>query len=581
MRLHAILSAAMLCLPALAPAASMTTLPRLQGLPALPAAQAHAAVAYTPGTVLVLASSEAGLGATANGALRAQGALAGVLAAHCLTHATSLRQASNASERGFEALRLTSDDPAFDPVAAAAALRGQNGILAAAPDVHFSLHVTPNDPWYVDQWHLSTSAAGVRAPNAWGLEQGKSSVVIGIMDTGVDLQHSDINAKLWRNPGEILNNGIDDEHDGYIDDYYGYDFGDYDNDPDPDSIIDPVSSIDVGWHGTFVAALAAASSNNATGVAGVAWGCRILPLKVSDVNGSITLTAVSQALDYAIARHIQVLNMSFGTTDPSAADYMQQFVDAALAADIVVVCSAGNDGTDTPTWPAACTGTLAVASTNASNLRSNFSNWGSYVNIAAPGENMWSAIARNYAYDAYSLYYYEQLFGFDGSHAYMSNDGTSFSAPIVSGAAALVRSHYPKLTARQVAQQLIIDGDARLYDNPIGPRLNIERALQQPLAVDPPAVPNSLAFAPVSPDPVTTSARFSFTLAQDGAADLALYDITGRRVATLANGALSAGAHVLAWDGRGSNGARLAPGVYLARLATAGGERTRRLTLLQ
>lgn len=339
-------------------------------------------------------------------------------------------------------------------------------------------------------------------------------------------------------------------------------------------------NVDVGWHGTFVAALAAASSNNATGVAGAAWGCRILPLKISDVNGSITLTAVSQALDYAIARHIQVLNMSVGTTDPSAADYMQQFVDAALAANIVVVCSAGNDGTDTPTWPAACSGALAVASTNESNLRSSFSNWGAYVNIAAPGENMWSVIARNYAYDAYSLYYYQQLFGFDGSRAYMSNDGTSFPAPIVSGAAALVRSHFPRLTARQVAQQLILDGDARVYDNPIGPQLNIERVLTTPLAVEPQRAPHALVFAPVSPDPVTTSARFSFSLAQDGA-ELAHYDITGRRVAVLSNGSLTAGAHVLAWDGRVSNDARLAPGVYLARLATASGELTRRLTLLR
>jgi subtilisin family serine protease len=326
--------------------------------------------------------------------------------------------------------------------------------------------------------------------------------------------------------------------------------------------------------------LAGATGNNGIGLAGVAWHCRILPLKVTDYFGDIALSAVVSALDYAIAHHVSVLNTSFGSTDPSAPGIFQPLASEALAAGIVWVAAAGNAGTDTPNYPAACEGVLAVAATNASNLRSSFSNWGDYVDIAAPGEAVWSCIARNYAYDDLSLYYFQALWGFDGLHAYMSNDGTSFASPIVAGAAALVRSHFPALTATQVMQQLVVDGDTRLYDNPIGPRLDIDKALTFPLAVGP-DVPGAegVTFAAPSPNPANRVLRLPFSLPRETTVRLEIHDALGRRVRLLADGVLGAGPHEEQWNLRDDAGHGVPAGLYFARLELPGRSLVRRIAV--
>ncbi len=548
---------------------------------AMPLTHAAPRTPYAPGEVVVVLAPGANLGA-GTGALRARDVgLAAALANYGLTHVDDLQSATPAAQRTAEVLRLRSEQPGFDPIAVAAALRAQPGVLGAAPNLNLRLHTTPNDPWMASQWHLSNSAAGIHAQQGWARETGAASVLIAIMDTGVDLEHLDLVSKIWTNPGEIVGNGVDDEHDGYQDDVHGWDFGDGDNDPNPDPIIDPASGIDEGWHGTFVAGLAAAATNNGVGIAGVAWNCKVLPLKVTDYYGNLPLSAVASAFDYAIAHHVAVINMSFGTSDPSAASIFQPLVNRAVTAGIVCVASAGNDGTDTPMYPAACDSVLAVASTNASNLRSSWSNWGWYVDIAAPGEGMVSTIARNYQYDAWSLYCFQQYYGFDGMHAYMSNDGTSFAAPVVAGAAALLRSHYPRLSAQQIMQQLVIDGDVKLYDNPIGPKVDIDRALTYPLAVEPDGAGTALAFAPVAPNPAAGAATLRFTLARPGRVRLAIYDAAGREVRLLTDGARPAGGQSERWDLRAANGRAVAAGLYFARLDAAGASLTRRLAVIR
>lgn len=543
-----------------------------------------AAPAPRPGRVLVALRPGASLAVTPAGDARAASpALAATLDRFALARAARLDRSApargDATRPAFVALE--SDAPDFDPYAAAAALRANPDVLAAAPDVSLRLHLTPNDPWYSLQWHLGTSAAAVRAPQGWNLSTGSASVVIAILDSGVDLTHSDLAYKIWRNTGEIALNGLDDDGNGYEDDVNGYDFGDIDADPNPEPIFDAVNGVDVGWHGTFVAGLAAASTNNGTGVAGLAWNCRVMPLKVTDVDGTIWLDAVVAGFDYAAAKGAKVLNLSMGTTDPAAAEFFQALVDDAIAAGVVVVASAGNDGTDTPNYPAACDDVLAVAATNSGNNRASFSCWGPWVDLAAPGEGVWSCIARNYTYDAYSLAVYQAYFGFDGAHAYMRNDGTSFSAPLVSGAAALVRSRFPNLTARQVAQQLVVDGDVRAYDNPIGPRLNIEKALTYPLDAGAAAAPASLAFAPPTPNPTGGPVRFAFALPRAAHVTLRVLDAQGRLVRTLADGAFGPGARSLAWDGRDAAGRPVAAGIYFADLRADAQHVARRLAVVR
>lgn len=549
--------------------------------PVAPHARATVAHAPRPGVVLVALAPGIALDAPEGGALRAGDAsLSATLRRFSLARAERLARGAARTARP-EYFALRSDAPDFDPQAAAAALRALPGVVAAAPDLRLSLHLVPNDPYLADQWHLGTSVAAVRARPAWDIETGSPSVAIGILDTGVDVGHEDLAAKIWLNPGEIPGNATDDDLNGYVDDVNGWDFGNDDDDPSPDPVFDLATGIDVGWHGTFVAGLAAAATNNATGIAGVAWGCRVMPLKVADAAGDMPLSAVTEAVLYAIDNGAAVLNMSLGSPDPAAEAFFQPLMTAAFDGNVVTVASAGNDGTDERNFPAACESVLAVGATNSANNRASFSNWGDWVDLAAPGESVWSSIADNYVYDDFSQIFFEVLWYWDTINPYMYNDGTSFSAPIVAGAAALVRSRFPGLSARQVAQQLVLTGDARAYDNPIGPRLNIERALASPLDAAPAAAPAALAFAPPAPNPAAGPVRFAFALPAATHARLEVVDAQGRLAAVVLDRDLGAGARSAAWDGRDRDGRPVAAGLYFAVLRAGAASAVRRLAIVR
>ncbi len=264
-------------------------------------------------------------------------------------------------------------------------------------------------------------------------------MVIGIMDTGVDLGHPDLASQIWSNPGEVPGNGVDDDGNGYVDDVKGWDFGNGDADPNPEPLFENLDSfvIDVGFHGTFVAGIAAAATGNLEGIAGAGWNCRILPLKVSNSAGEITSEAVGAAFLYATALHVPVLNMSLGGPgDPGVPEFFQALVDGASAAGVLCVAAAGNDGSETPSYPAGCTGVLAVGATDVNNVRADFSNWGGWVKVGAPGAMMWSAICRNYDVDETSQILYFYFFGWDLERPYMYGDGTSFACPLCSRSSA-------------------------------------------------------------------------------------------------------------------------------------------------
>jgi subtilisin family serine protease len=489
-----------------------------------------------------------------------------------LTHAEPLWPRSSAGTIQF--LRLHSDQADFDPRAAAEALRAVDGVRAAVPNLRLDLHVLPNDPDLSDEWFIDDGGtADVRLPAAWDITQGSASVRIGIMDTGVDLTHPDLASKIWTNPGEIPGNGIDDDGDGYIDDVHGWDFGNNDNDPNPHAVIDTVNyGLDEGFHGTFVAGLAAAATNNGEGIAGTAWNCTIVPLKVVDLAGDITTSAVTAAFGYAAQQHLDVLNMSFGSSDTTggAQAYFQALVDQAIAAGVVCVASAGNDNLSTPNYPAACAGVLSVAATNSTNMRSSFSNWGPWVKVAAPGENMWSALCQNYVIDDFSQLFYEVFFGWDGFSPYMEGDGTSYSAPMVSGVCALVRSQHPTWSPAQVALQIVSSGDAVTYDAPIGIKLNAARAVGTPLVSVTSGAPASLALAS-APNPFPAGTAIRFQLPAAGDVRLRVYDCGGRLTRELDHGAYAAGPHTRNWDGTDAHGNAVSDGIYFVELTTPTG----------
>lgn len=257
-----------------------------------------------------------------------------------------------------------------------------------------------NDPYYTAgyQWHLPK----IQAPTAWDLTTGSATSVIAVLDTGANYSHPDLQGKLLT----------------------GYDFVNGDNDASDDN-----------GHGTSASGAAAASSDNSTGVASVAWANPVLPLKVLDAAGSGNHSNIAKAINYAADRGARVINLSLGGTSNSLT--LQNAINYAWGKGAVVIAAAGNNGNDIPVYPAACDNVVAVSATNSADARPAWSNYGSYVDISAPGESILTTSLSDYAYVS----------------------GTSFSSPIAAATAALIAAVQPKLTNSQIVDVLVKNCD--------------------------------------------------------------------------------------------------------------------------
>ena len=305
--------------------------------------------------------------------------------------------------------------------ATATALAALEQVLYAEPNylVHV-LGTPPDDPYYPLQWNLEK----IQAPDAWEITRGDASMPVAIIDTGIDLSHPDLKAKLWVNPGEVPGNGLDDDGNGYIDDVHGYDFVNEDGEPEDE--------YGVG-HGTHVSGIVAAATDNGLGVAGVAPENPLMALKVLGSSGEGTYFDVARAIDYALAQGARVMNLSLGGVE--ASEVMSDAVQIATATGALLVAAAGNDDGSNPVfYPAAYDEVLAVAATNSSDGIANFSVHHPYVDVAAPGVGVYSTFC-------------------GGGYGYMS--GTSMATPHVSGLAALVWAVNPGLTREEVVEQIV------------------------------------------------------------------------------------------------------------------------------
>jgi subtilisin family serine protease len=479
---------------------------------------------------------------------------------------------------GTQAIRLVRLSPTragLDANAASLAaqkLVDDGAAIAATADRNMKLFVTlPNDSDRVNQnqWYID-GPGNVHLPEAWDLEHGSPSVVIGILDTGVDMGHPDLASKIWTNPGEIPGNGIDDDGNGYIDDVHGWDFGDDDADANPGPLFDDIG-LDEGFHGTMVAGIAAAATNNLEGIAGAGWNSMILPLKIADTAGQTLISYAAEAILYCAGKHPGVLNMSVGTATatPSEKALFQSVIDQAVAGNVLCVASAGNEDSSVPVVPGSCNGVLCVGATDYTDSRSSFSNSGPWVDVGAPGELMWGPICRNYPIDDGSQVFYEFFFGWDTFRPYMYADGTSFSSPLTAGVCALVRAHFPTAPALGVLQHIIDTGDAISYDKPIGVKVNAYQALLTPLGVGDFAdlVPKTeFVLAPARPTPFSSQTVLSFRLGTGAHVRLAIVDAAGRLVRSLVDEDRPAGAHTAVWDGRADDGRAAPTGLYFAVL---------------
>jgi subtilisin family serine protease len=316
-----------------------------------------------------------------------------------------------------------------------AALANDPDVLAVQPNFIREITLTPNDAYWTSNslWGLLK----IQAPSAWTISTGSQQVIVADIDTGVNYTHPDLAQNMWRNPGEIAGNGIDDDANGYVDDVYGIDAFNGDSDP-----------MDDHSHGSHTSGTIGAIGNNTVGVVGVNWNVRILACKAFGANGSGTDVAAIECFNYITALkkkgiNIRVSSSSWGSARTSFPQAMKNAIDAAGAAGIVNVFAAGNFGTNndaTPFDPASIDspGSMSVAASDSLDGRASFSNYGATsVDIAAPGVSIVST----------------------GITGYLAKSGTSMATPHVAGVAALVSGLKPTLTPAGIRTLIMNSAD--------------------------------------------------------------------------------------------------------------------------
>ena len=342
--------------------------------------------------------------------------------------------------------------------------------------------VLPNDPLYIDQWYLQK----INALQAWGIKTSSPNVVVAVLDTGVDIDHPDLDGNIWVNVGEIANNGLDDDHNGYIDDLNGWDFVNNTADPKP-KFQEGFTEIGL-QHGTIVAGIIAARGNNNFGITGINWVAKIMPLKVLSDSGEGNTVSVIKAIDYAINNGADIINLSF--VGSGSSNSLTEVILRAYNAGIIVVAAAGNEDTDgtshsldvTPAYPVCSEGfyntVIGVAATDALDQKAYFSNFGQKcIDISAPGTS----------FAGLSVYDPAQIHGGKIYDTYVQGywAGTSMSAPVVSGSLALLKSINPKLSNKKVIGVMLQTADNienlnPTYHNALGAgRINLGQAAQQ------------------------------------------------------------------------------------------------------
>ena len=449
----------------------------------------------------------------------------------------------------------------------------------AEPNYIVYADATPNDPMFGSLWGLhntgqtgGTPDADIDAPEAWDITTGSEEIVVASIDTGVDYNHEDLKDNMWMNPGEIPSNGVDDDGNGFVDDVYGWDFVNNDNNP-----------MDDYGHGTHTSGTIGAVGDNQIGVVGVCWNVKIMALKFLNAQGSGYTSDAIKCLEYATMMDARLSNNSWGGGGAS------QSLAIAIWKGPLFIAAAGNDNQNTdvnPHYPSSykLPNIISVAATDHNDNRAWFSNYGlKSVDLGAPGVSILSTLWPN---------------------TYGYGDGTSMAAPHVAGVAALVMGMAPNLPDLLVKWLILrsVDPIPDLAGKvKTGGRLNAANALSLfPLSAAPSiAIANSKALMANAkpavkatslgnafPSPANPEVWIPYRLDVASDVTITIYNISGKVVRMLQIGHRPAGVYenkqlAAHWDGRNANGEIVASGFYFYTLEAADFTATRKLFIVR
>jgi subtilisin family serine protease len=355
-------------------------------------------------------------------------------------------------KRGLDRLHLLKIPKTADLHAVIRELKDDPNVEYAEPNFLVHVEVEPSDPYFSELWGLhntgqtgGTADADIDAPEAWDTQTGSDDVLIAVIDSGVDYNHEDLAPNTWTNAGEIPDNGVDDDGNGFVDDVKGWDFcklndGEDDNDP-----------MDDMGHGTHCAGIIAAVGNNKKGVVGVNWNARILPVKFLDQWGYGSTDDAVESIFYATLMGVDIMSNSWGGGDYSQA--LADAIGAANAAGILFVAAAGNRGLDNDmggNYPSGYDfpNVVAVAATDHDDQKAIFSNYGAEtVDLGAPGVAIYSTVPTG---DCELC----------DSSGYLHLNGTSMATPYVAGVAGLLKAQFPQFTSSEIKARLLSTVDA-------------------------------------------------------------------------------------------------------------------------
>lgn len=351
------------------------------------------------------------------------------------------------------------------------AMKADPHVVRIENDVLCRVMATPNDPSFGSQWALyQASRRDIHATEAWDVETGSDTVIIAIIDTGVNYKHPDLVNNIWINSEEDIDgdkivydstdfNGVDNDANGYTDDVIGYDFftgGSLPVWPGEDGNVKDNNPNDFNGHGTHCAGIAAAVTHNGAGGAGIAggWGkylgdggvqimCLRAGYTANDGLGYVLTSAVVEAINYAARNGADVISYSAGSSNFTG---MPQALNQAMDSGIVFCAAAGNENADNPDYFGLFDGILAVAATNRSDAKWSWgvgsgSNYGAWVEVSAPGNDIYSTYSDQY------------------TPTYATLTGTSMAAPMVAGLAALIKSHYPQYDKTVIDTMIMNNAD--------------------------------------------------------------------------------------------------------------------------